>query len=142
MEDSSQSSQHGTSLLLHRRKITADAAKSAVPSGTAKGGRDLLLHFCQAKVALGLVVRERNPQIVEESLHLLGTQEQRIQQILGRALLGSTFARPSGRGGWGRLSGIASWQNLAIAGDPVVALDGGNRAQVEPAPLLAGVVQI
>ena len=35
MEDSSQSSQHGTSLLLHRRKITADAAKSGDPSGCA-----------------------------------------------------------------------------------------------------------
>src|SRR5260370_33892830 len=138
MEDSSQSSQHGTSLLLHRRKITADAAKSGDPSGTAKGGRNLLLHFCQAKVALGLVVRERNPQIVEQSLHLLGTQEQRIQQILGRALLGPTFARPSGRGGWGRLSGLASCQNLEIASDPAVAPDAGNRPPGGLAPRCAG----
>ena len=56
MEDSSQSREHGMSLLVHRRKITADAAKSGDPSRTAKGARNLLLHFCPAKVALGLVV--------------------------------------------------------------------------------------
>ncbi len=56
MEDSSQSREHGMSLLVHRRKITADAAKSGDPSRTPKGTRDLLLHFCPAKVALGLVV--------------------------------------------------------------------------------------
>jgi len=41
---------------VHRRKITADTAKSGDPSRTAEGARNLLLNFCQAKVPLGLVV--------------------------------------------------------------------------------------
>ncbi len=51
MEDSSKSRQHGMSLLLHRRKITADAAKSGDPRRTAKGAptlvtnRSISLHF-------------------------------------------------------------------------------------------------
>src|SRR5438105_7744012 len=137
MEDSSQSRQYRMPLLLHRGKITADAAKSGDPSRTPKGTRDLLLHFCPAKVALGLVVGKRNPQVVEQSQHLLGTRHQRIQQILGRALLGPAFARSCRRRRWWRLSSIASRQNLEIASDPVVALDGGNRAQVEQTPLVA-----
>src|SRR5229473_5780105 len=107
MEDSSKSRQHGVSLLVHRRKITADAAKSGDPSRTPKGARNLLLHFRPAKVPLGLIVRKRNPQVVEQSQHLLCTPKQRIQKILGLALLASAFARSCGRRGWGRLSSIA-----------------------------------
>src|SRR6266567_3649015 len=142
MEDSSQSREHGMSLLLHRQKITTDTAKSGDPSRTPKGARNLLLNFCPTKVSLGLVVRKRNPQIVEQSQHLIGMPKQGIQQILGLALLGSTFPFARGRHQWRRLSGIASGQNLEIASDPVVALDGGNRAQVEETPLVAGVMQI
>src|SRR5260370_15110832 len=142
MEDSSKSKQHGVSLLVHRRKITANAAKSGDPRRTAKGARDLLLHFRPAKIPLGLIVGKRNPQVVEQRQHLLGTQKQRIQQILGLALLAPAFARSCGRSGWWRLSGIASSQNLEIASDPVVALDGGNSAQVEETPLLRGLMQI
>src|SRR5205809_4317483 len=49
MEDSSQSREHGVSLLVQSRKITLDAAKSGDPSRTAKGARNLLLNFYQAK---------------------------------------------------------------------------------------------
>src|SRR6266704_5236661 len=129
MEDSCKSREHGMSLLVHRRKITADAAKSGDPSRTAKGPRNLLLHFRPAKVPLGLVVRKRNAQVVEQSQHLLGTQEQRIQQILGLALLAPAFPFSRGRREWRRLSGIASRQNLEIASDQFVALDGGDRGQ-------------
>src|SRR5712692_157585 len=142
MEDSRQSREHGVSLLVHRRKITADAAKSGDPGRTAKGARNLLLHFRPAKVALGLVVGKRNAQVVEQRQHLLGTPKQRIQQILGLALLAPAFARCCGRGGWWRLSGIASRQNLEITSDPFVALDGGNSAQVEQTPLVARLMQI
>src|SRR5437588_3964396 len=107
MEDSSKSRQHGMSLLLHSRQITADATKSGDPCSTAKSARNLLLHFCPAEIPLGLVVRKRNPQVVEQSQHLLGTQEQRIQKILGLALLGPAFPFSRGRGGWWWLSGIA-----------------------------------
>ena len=142
MEDSRQSREHGVSLLVHRRKITADAAKSGDPSHTTKGARNLLLHFRPAKVPLGLVVRKRNAQVVEQSQHLLGAPEQRIQQILGLTLLAPTLVRSCGRGGWRRLSRIASRQNLEVARGPFVALHGGNRGQVEQTPLVACVMQI
>src|SRR6266487_350176 len=142
MEDSRQSREHGVSLLLHRGKITTDVAKSAGPRRTAKGPRNLLLHFGPPQITLGLVVGKRNPQIVKQSEYLISTQEQGIQQILGLALPGATFARSGGRGGWWRLSSIASRQNLEIAGDPVVALDGGNSRQVTQTPLLARIMQI
>src|SRR5712692_355123 len=142
MEDSSQSRQERMPLLLHRGKITADAAKSGDPSRTAKGPRDLLLHFCPAKVALGLVVRKRNAQIVEQSQHLLGTRHQRIQQILGLALLGLAFALSRRRRRWWWLSSIASQQNLEITSDPFVALDGGNSGQVKETPLVADVMEV
>src|SRR5437016_14066171 len=122
MEDSSQSREHGMSLLVHRRKITADTAKSGDASRTAKGARNLLLHFRPAKIPLRLVVRKRNAQIVEQSQHLLGTQEQGIEQILGLALLAPAFAGLCARRGWGRLSGVASCQNFEVASDPFVAL--------------------
>src|SRR6266566_2828390 len=104
MEDSRQSREHGMPLLVHRGKITADAAKSGDPSRTAKGARNLLLHFGPAKVAFGLVVGKRNPQIVEQRQHLLGTPKQRIQQMLGLALLAPAFARSCRRCRWWRLS--------------------------------------
>src|SRR5256714_15327466 len=99
MEDSRQSREHGVSLLVHRRKITADAAKSGDPSHTTKGARNLLLHFRPAKVPLGLVVRERNAQVVEQSNNWLAAPEQRIQRILGLTLLAPTLVRSCGRGG-------------------------------------------
>src|SRR5438876_4420833 len=142
MEDSGQSREHGVSLLLHRRKITADAAKSRDPSGTAKGARNLLLHFGPAQVPLGLVVRKRNPQVVEQGQHLLGTQKQGIQQILGLALLAPAFAFCRGRRQWWWLSRIARRQDLEIPSHPFVAFDGGNRTQVEQTPLVTGVMQI
>src|SRR5438034_9973718 len=106
MEDSSQSREHGVSLLVHRRKITADAAKSGDPSRTAKGARNLLLHFGPAQVPLGLVVGKRNAQVVEQGQHLFGTQKQGIEQILGLALLAPTFALCRRRRRWWRLSRI------------------------------------
>src|SRR5947209_14483629 len=107
MEDSRQSREHGISLLLHGRKITADAAKSGDPSRTAKGARNLLLHFGPAQVPLRLVVRKRNAQIVEQGQHLLCTQKQGIKQILVLALLGLAFPLSRCRRRWG-VSRIAS----------------------------------
>jgi hypothetical protein len=101
MEDSRKSREHGMSLLVHRRKITADAAKSGDPRRTPKGARNLLLNFGPAKVPLGLVVSKRDPQVVVQSQHLIGTPKQRIQKILGLALLAPAFPLSRGRGGWG-----------------------------------------
>src|SRR6266581_9647145 len=142
MEDSGQSREHGVSLLVHGRKITADAAKSGDPSRTAKGARNLLLDFGPAQIPLGLIVGKRYAQVVEEGQHLLGTPKQGIEQILGLALLAPAFAFSRGRGQWWRLSRIARRQDLEIASHPVVAFDGGNPTQVEQAKLMTGVMQI
>src|SRR6266566_4622540 len=142
MEDSGESREHGVSLLLHRRKIAADAAKSRDPSGTAKGARNLLLDFGPAQIPLGLVVGKRYAQVVEQGQHLLGTQKQGIEQILALALLASAFAFCRGRRRWWRLSRIARRQDLEIPSHPVVAFDGGNRGQVEQTKLVTGVMQI
>src|SRR5258708_25921446 len=142
MEDSGQSRQHRMSLLLHGREITADAAKSGGSRRTAKGASNLLLHFGPAQIPLGLVVGKRNAQVVEQGQHLLGTSHQGIQQVLGLALLLPAFLRSCTRWRWRRLSGIASRQNLEIAGDPVVALESGNSAQVAQTPLLTRLMQI
>src|SRR5450755_504166 len=142
MKDSSKRGQHGMTLLLHGRKITADMAKSGGPNRTAKGARNLLLNFGHPKVSFGEIVAKRKPQVIEQSQHLIGTQEQRIQQILGLALLAPAFALVSRRGArWG-LSSIASSQDLKIAGDPVVTLDALNRGTWEQTPLLTGLMQI
>src|SRR6266566_296332 len=129
-------------LLLHRRKVTADAAKSGDPRRTTKGARNLLLHFGPAKVPLRLIIRKRNPQIVEQSQHLLCSQEQGIQQILGLALLGLAFPFSRSRHRWRWLSSIPSRQNLEIARDPVVALDRRHSGQMKETPLLVRVMQI
>src|SRR5258708_36625052 len=118
MEDSRKSRKHGVSLLLHRRKIAADAAKSGDPSRTAKGARNLLLNFRPAKVPLGLVVGKRKTQVVEQSQHLLGTPKQRIQQILGLTLLGPAFGRSCRRGGGGGLKRIARPQQPRKTSNP------------------------
>jgi hypothetical protein len=98
------------------------------------------VHYCQAKAPLGRIVCKRNPQGIEQRQYLLGAQKQRIQQILSLALvlLAPDFSRSYLRRGWWRLSGIASQQDLEMASNPFVALNGGNSTQVEQAPLLQG----
>src|SRR5260370_25937091 len=140
MEDSSKSRQHGVALLVHRRKSTADAANSGDPCRTAKGARNLLLHFGPAQVPLGLVVRKRNPQVVEQGQHLLGTPKQRIQQILGLALLALACARSCGRGGWGALRSITSRPKLQEGRDPGGTLEGGDSGQGGPTALVAPLI--
>lgn len=142
MEDRRQSREHGMHLLVHGGEITANVAKGSRSRGTAKGARDLLLHFGKASVTLSLVVGKGNGEIVEQSQHLLGTREQRIEQILGWALPGLAF--PFAGAGCRRRPGsrIAERQNLEIARNPVVTLDGGNRRQVEFTPVVAGLMQI
>lgn len=57
MKHSTESSQHGMSLLLHGREIAADAAKGRGASRTAKGARNLLLHFGPAQIPLPIQLR-------------------------------------------------------------------------------------
>ncbi len=142
MEHSDKSRQHGVPLLLHGREITTDAAKGGGPHRTTEGTSNLLLDFCHPKIALCLTVGERNGEVIKQSQHLIRPRQQGIEKILCLALLPSAFLLERRRHGGRRLSGIAGSQDLKIARDPFVALNGGNRGQLEETPLLARVVQI
>lgn len=50
----------------------------------------LLLHLGHAQIPLGLVIGERDGQIVEEGEHAVAVPEQGIQQVLGGGLLGAS----------------------------------------------------
>lgn len=106
MKDRGESREHGLALLLHRGKITADAAKRGSSRRTAKAARNLLLHFRHPKVSLSLIVGKRNAQVVEQGQHLLSTTQQGIEQILGGTLFAPTFLFFRRRGDRRRLSRI------------------------------------
>src|SRR6266516_2336186 len=142
MEHSGECRQQRMPLLLHGSKITADAAKSGGTSRTAKGARNLLLHFRHPQVALRLVVGKRNPQVVEDGQDLLGSCEQGIQQILGLAVFVPPWSLPRCSTGRRGLGGVASSQDLEEASHPLITLDGGHRANTGQAPLLASRMQI
>ena len=98
------------SLLVLRRKIPADAAKSGDPRRTAKGASNLLLHFRPAKVPLGLVVRKRNVQVVEQDDKRSVEQERigELERLIGRLTMELEIAKkasgvlssPLSRNGW------------------------------------------
>jgi len=92
MKDSSKSRQHGMSLLVHGRKITADATKGGDSCLTAKGASNLLLNFRHPKIPLRLVVGERDREVMEQSEHLVSPVQQGIQEVFGRTL--ETSPRP------------------------------------------------
>ena|SRR2546421_10314990 len=87
MEDSRESRKHGMPLLLHRRKITADAAKHGDAHRTAKGARNLLLHFGQANILLRLIIIIRYHETMQEGQHRLLISVQAIKQIARRIIL-------------------------------------------------------
>jgi hypothetical protein len=93
MEDSEQSREHGIFLLLHRRKRTADMAKSGAPGHTAKGARNVLLYSCPAQAAFDLIVGK-----------LLFSQDLQLLFCHARIL----FAFPFFRGHQGDWSSCAS----------------------------------
>src|SRR5438045_2991365 len=112
MKNGNKRGQHGMTLLLHGRKIATDAAKSGGPRSTAKGARNLLLHFSHPQIPFSEIVRKRKPQIIERSQHLVSTRNESIKQVLRLGLLGPAFA-VWGSGRW-RLGGITSSQDLEI----------------------------
>ena len=74
-------------LLAHGGQIGASNAEGVSALGGAKASRDLLLQFRHPNVALGLVVIERNPRIVEEAQHIVGVSAQASEKIgCGRLL--------------------------------------------------------
>src|SRR6266496_4022168 len=121
MKDSGKSREHGLTLLVHGRKITADATKGSNPRLTAKGASNLLLNFRHPKIALRLIVGKRDREVIEQSEHLISSVQQDIQEVFGRTVSAPALAlslRFAGR----RPGAIASSQDLKIAGSPFIAL--------------------
>src|SRR6266487_2798846 len=131
MEHRDESRQHGMSLLLHGREITADAAKGGGTYRTAEGPRNLLLDFCHSKIALGLIVGKRDGEVIKQSQHLIRPPKQGIEKILRLALLASAFLLERRRRGRRWVSGIAESRDRKIAGDPFGAFNSRNRAQLQ-----------
>ena len=75
-----------TALLAHGGQIRAGDAESVSALDGAKASGDLLLEFGHPDVALGLVVIERNPLIVEKAQHIVGVSAQASEEI-GRGRL-------------------------------------------------------
>jgi hypothetical protein len=128
-------------LVVHRRKRTAERTKSGGTSSTAKGIGHLLGNVGAAKIPLGLLLRKRNPQVVASSQNVIGTRQESVQKLLGRPLFCLALRLFCARGKrW--LGGRALSQHCKGASDPFVPLEGGNRGATGAAPLLAGVMQI
>lgn len=96
----------------------------------AKDARDRVLHVGHAKISYGQMNGQRNPPVIEHSQHLIGSQEQSIEQIPARAALVSALAFFS-KGHGGKMNRRASSQDLTRAGSPCVPFDGGNTGLVE-----------
>src|SRR5205823_4707675 len=78
-------------LFVQRGQVRAKTAKELSSPRRAEAARDLLLHFEHPKVALGLGIVERHPQILQEGQHRLLVQAETIKQIARGRLFASTF---------------------------------------------------
>jgi len=108
------------SLLVHRRKIAADATKRGSSGVAAKRSGDLLLNFHHPKIPLREIVRKGQRQVVEKGKHLICPSQQVIEQVPGGTLLlpPAPFDRLclDRR----RLGRIATHQDFEIVRDPLV----------------------
>src|SRR6266568_1852313 len=142
MEDSRQSRQHGMPLLLHGRRVAADAAKGCGTSRTATGATAFCCPLAQRRSRSAWLFVKGSERSSSKASTCSARKSRASVPFLGLALFASPFAFFSRRArGWG-LSGIASRQDLEIARDPVITLDRGNRGLAEQPPLVAGVMQI
>src|SRR5260370_18144938 len=102
-EDGCERGQQRDTLLVQRREVATNARERRGAAGCAEAARDLLLDFEHAQVAFGLVIVERDGQVVEKGEHLFAAEPEPLQEIACRGLLDpATPARPSIR--W-RVSG-------------------------------------
>src|SRR5690348_4987625 len=87
------------SLLVPRGERAADATEGGRSGLTAKGPRDLLLGLDHAQIPLGLLGSQRDGEVIQESQDLIGTPQQRLEQVLGRTLLAPPGLGPTCRAG-------------------------------------------
>src|SRR5258708_6073871 len=91
----------------------------------------LLLDLEQAQIAFGLVVLERDRQVVEEGEHLVLAEPEALQEILGWGLLHAPALSRPARRRW--IGGMPGGQQLAVASDERLAgLRGEARAALGP----------
>src|SRR5260370_42563218 len=96
-------------------RLAAQACGRRSAAIRAEAAGDFLLDLEHAQVTFGLVVVERDRQIVEEGQHLILAQPQALQEILCRRLLhASALARAARRRRIGRMAG---GQQRALARD-------------------------
>ncbi len=88
------------------------------------------------QIALGLVVVERNRQVIEEGEHLVLVAQEAFEQVAGWGLGEPTaLARPALLVGWW-IGGQPGGQQRPVAGEEGLALGGGQAALALRAGLL------
>src|SRR6266436_8327631 len=118
-EDGSKSLKQRVALLVHSRKVAADAAKGRGPIIAAEGASHFLLNLDHAQIAFGLIVGKGDGQVIQEGQHLMSSMQQRIQQILGFGLC--VWAPLAWRSWHSRgLSSISDGQDAEVASHPSI----------------------
>ncbi len=124
-------------LLVYGGKEAANAIKDCSFLCTAKGARNLLLHFQQATVAPGLIIGEGDGEVIELSQYPIGS----LKQVLACALFGPSLSLED-NSRWERLFGVASSRNFIGAPNPFIASKKGNLAMALRTPLFGRSMQI
>src|SRR5437660_1351296 len=135
-----QSRQQRDVLFAQGGQIAPNTAKSLSAKDGAKTARNLLLELDHAHIPLRLIVVKIHPKIFQEAEEGLLVFAQPIEQVAGRALLGSSpCSWGSGRPGMGQIPFVKDVEKLAF---PI-----GNLQWVKPmfslfASLLGGLFHI
>jgi len=133
-EDGLQRSEQQVALLAKGCQIAAQARECGSTGIAAEAAGHFLLHLAGPQVALGLVVVERDRQVVEEGEHLLLAQPPTFEEIARRRLLDpSPLPRAALR--W-RIGGMAGGEQGLVTGDQRRAGGGREVAKAGSACLL------
>lgn len=108
---------NGRSLLPHSGEVTANGAKRRDPFSTAERARNLLLDLDHTQVALRQVAGERDGQVLHKPQYLLGSMQERIQQVQRGLLLFAPTLPGRGR----RLPRVGGVATTALNGAAALA---------------------
>ena len=110
-----QSRQQRDVLFAQGGQIAPNTAKSLSAKDGAKTARNLLLELDHAHIPLRLIVVKIHPKIFQEAEEGLLVFAQPIEQVAGRALLGSSpCSWGSGRPGMGQIPFVKDVENLSF----------------------------
>lgn len=85
--------EHVALMFAGRRDIAADAGEDLGALERAEGAGYFLLDFHHTEILFGLIVGERNLEVIEESQDGLAMKRQAIEQVLSLGLLAASAAR-------------------------------------------------